>query len=245
MKKVSLVCGFLFICLTSLAQSDLIVSNVIANVLDENGQLLEIYYNLEDKALEGRYYIVNLYGVFDGSKKQLTNVTGDVGDSVQVGNNKIVWSAKDEYPRFRGDIYFEVRVIRAFDMLKPEEGTILKRGNEFTFEWFGEGSNSDSLLLELYQNKVLIATLDTVYGETRYTWKVPNRNPVGEGFELKITGTERTGIDAFSKPFTIKRKIPLAIQFASLGIGVVAGTLALILGGDPPQEELPPPVDPE
>ncbi len=242
MKRNILLLWLISLSISVLAQSDLYVGGVTANVLDADGKLIEIFYNLEDRALEDRYYIVTLYGVFDNTKKQLTNVSGDVGDSVRVGNNKIVWDAAEEYPRLRGDVYFEVRVVRAFDMLKPEEGTVLKRGNEFTFEWFGEGSNSDSLLLELYQNKVLIATLDTVYGETHYLWKVPIRNPVGEGFQLKITGTEATNIEAFSKEFTIKRRIPLAVQLSGLGIAVIAGTLALILdGGGPGETDLPPP----
>ncbi|MEM6767275.1 MAG: Ser-Thr-rich GPI-anchored membrane family protein [Bacteroidota bacterium] len=225
----------------------LVVRNVLAKVLDEEGKVIEIFYTLEDELLEDKDYVVTLYGVFDNSsRKRLFKVEGDVGDSVRVGNNRIVWFAEQEFPRFRGEIYFEVRAIRAFDILRPEPGTVIKRGNYFTFEWFGEGSNNDQLLLELYQNKILVDTLATVDSENHYRWKVPNNNPIGTGFQLKMTGTELTGIEAFSEPFTIKRKIPLAIPIGALSAAVITGVVILFLpDGGTDRQPLPPPIDPD
>ncbi len=225
----------------------LVVRNVLAKVLDEEGKRIEIFYTLEDELLEDKDYVVTLYGVFDNqSRKRLFKVEGDTGDSVKVGNNRIVWYADQEYPRFRGEIYFEVRAIRAFDILKPEEGTVLKRGNYFTFEWFGEGSSNDQLLLELYQNKILVDTIAVVESKNHNRWRIPNNNPIGTGFQLKITGTELTGIDAFSEPFTIKRKIPIAIPIGAITAAVITGVIILFIPeGGPELEPLPPPIDPD
>ena len=94
----------------------LVVRNVLAKVLDEEGKRIEIFYTLEDELLEDKDYVVTLYGVFDNqSRKRLFKVEGDIGDSVKVGNNRIVWFVDQEYPRFRGEIYFEVRAIKTIE----------------------------------------------------------------------------------------------------------------------------------
>lgn len=222
-----------------------VVDNVLAKVIDEEGREVEIFYTLEDEAPEAEYYRVSVFGLFDGRRYNLTRLQGDVGDSVRVGNNKIVWNAFDEFPRFRGDIEFEVQVLRTFQILHPVPGTVMKRGNVFTFDWFGGESQSDILTLELFQNKILIDTLGVSNKSLAYDWKVPKRNLVGEGFQLKITGTDRTGIEAFSPEFAIKRKIPLAVQ---IGVPVAAAITAAILSLlSAPGEEgpLPPPLLPD
>ena len=202
------------------------VSNVRAEARDAEGRLIEIFYTLEDNdasEISGRTYKVDVFALIEGDKQRLFSVSGDVGDSVRVGSNQVIWRADEEFPRFRGSISFELRVVRNFMILKPEEGTVMRRGNSYTFEWFGDGSTTDMLTLELYQYNTFVDTITRVGGSVNYTWDIPTSTPVGEEFQLRIRGTEKTNLDIFSEKFIIRRKIPLMAKIGTLAAAAILG----------------------
>ena len=216
------------------------VSDVRAEALDEEGRSVEIFYTLEDDVEIPTSYKVTLYGVFGNNKRALYSVIGDVGDSIRVGTNRIIWQADKEFPRFKGNIFFEVRVVRNFMILKPEANVVMKRGKNYRFEWFGEGSYSDELMLVLYQYNSPIDTIAVVENAVAYTWDIPKRTKLGDSYQLRISGTNKTNIVAFSRPFSIKRKIPLIVPIGSaLAAGVAAGVV--LIGRPPTDGPLPEP----
>lgn len=210
------------------------IHDVRAEAQDAEGRIIEIYYTLVDDIDVPTTYKVDLYGVYGDVKRLLFRVDGEVGDSIRVGTNKITWYADQEFPRFKGNISFEVRAVRNFMILKPDAGVVMKRGKNYTFEWFGEGSTTDDLTLLLYQYNTLEDTIATSVGKTRYTWKIPKKTPIGDGYQIRIQGTPATNIDAFSRSFEIRRNIPLIVQVGSAM--AAAGTAAFFIFVKPPTE---------
>jgi hypothetical protein len=208
---------------------------------EARGEVVYIDYVLEQsESIEA--YRVSLYGIIDSFTVQLEKVSGDVGDQVNAGTNRIVWDAISEYPRFDGEIEFEVRVIPAFFILKPGPNLVLKRGTSYAFEWYGAGSNADSLRLDLLHEKEYKDRIGNVLNANTYRWDIPVKTKPGSNFQLKVTGTPKTGITGVSPTFTIKRKIPLMLKVGPI---VALGALsAILLWPEPEPEPLPPPCDP-
>lgn len=216
--------------------------DIRAEALDAEGRKIEIYYTLEDDVVVPTTYKVTLYAVIDNNRTQLYRVSGDIGDSVAVGSNRIVWDADLEYPRLRANVAFEIRVVSNFVIFKPERDVTMKRKNQYTFEWFGEGSTTDSLKLELYQYNTKVTDLDRVFGNFYYTWDIPGKIAPGDEYQLKITGTDQTKIVAFSNKFNIRRKVPLLAKVGVLTLGAAAIAAALltdIFTGRDPLPEIP------
>jgi len=206
-----------------------------------------ISYTLEDNISVSAYYKVDLYLVRgNGSKQLLYQTTGDVGDSIKVGSHRIMWRAEDEFTRYKGNLVFEVRAVRNFMILKPDTEVIMRRGKNYRFEWFGEGSTTDTLVLELFQFNNLVDTLDIIWGDYTYNWDIPKSIPPGEEYQLRIVGINSSEINAMSEKFMIRRNFPVYLQ---VGAGVLAAGLAtaayfIFTGGTERENDqlpLPPP----
>ena len=208
---------------------------------EARGEVVYIDYVLaQSESVEA--YNVSLYALIDSFKVQLEQVSGDVGDQVFAGSKRIVWDAISEYPRFNGEIEFEVRVIPAFFILKPGTGLVLKRGESYGFEWYGAGSNADTLQLDLLNENQYLNRIGNVVNTNTYRWTVPMKTKPGSNFQIKVTGTPRTGIMGLSPTFTIKRRLPLMLKVRPLvGLGALA---AILLWPEPKPQPLPPPCAP-
>ena len=218
------------------------IRDIRAEVKDIEGRQVEISYVLEDLTNKEVTYKVDLYIINNGKRDRLYSVSGGVGDSIYAGAHKILWKADQEFSRYQGYISFEVRAVKNFMILEPSLNVIMRRGKNYTFEWFGEGSISDTLMLELYQFNTRVDSIARVIGSNQYTWEIPRRTPPGEDYQLRIYGKNNPSIDAKSKKFIIKRQLPLALQ---IGAGVLAAgivTAIIFLPDDTPgNNKLPPP----
>ncbi len=220
---------------------ELYAQSILSVHAEARGEVVYIDYVLaQSESVEA--YKVSLYAIMDSFTVQLEKVSGDVGDQVYAGSKRIVWDAISEYPRFDGEIEFEVRVIPAFFILKPGTDLVLKRGESYAFEWYGAGSNADTLQLDLLHENQYMDRIGNVVNANTYRWNVPMKTKPGSSFQLKVTGTPRTGIVGISPTFTIKRRLPLMLKVGPIvGLGALA---AILLWPEPKPEPLPPPCDP-
>lgn len=201
---------------------------------------VRIFYSLQDPA-EERTYRIDIFAITNTDTLRLTKVYGDIGDSIRVGDHSVVWNAIGESGRFRGPVIFRVRAIPSFLINDPTEGLTLKRGNPFTFSWYGGNSYLDDLSLVLYQYDNVLDTLKVVTETDKFTWQVPADIAPGKGYRVRIVGTDKTGINAFTNEFIIARKIPLYYIIAPAA-ALVGGTAAFLILR---RKELPPPIDPD
>ncbi|MEZ4827507.1 MAG: Ser-Thr-rich GPI-anchored membrane family protein [Bacteroidia bacterium] len=184
---------------------------------------------------------MDIFAITPKDTIRLTKVYGDIGDSISVGDHSVVWNAIGESGRFRGPVKFRVRAIPSFLINDPREDLTAKRGNPFTFSWYGGNSYLDDLSLVLYQYDNALDTIHVVTQADKYTWQVPDDLPPGKGYRVRIVGTGKTGIDVFTHDFIIARKIPLYYIIAPAA-ALVGGTAAFLVLR---RKELPPPIDPE
>ncbi|MDX2248163.1 MAG: Ser-Thr-rich GPI-anchored membrane family protein [Bacteroidia bacterium] len=200
---------------------------------------VRIFYTLEDPAAE-RTYRVDIFAITRTDTFLLTKVYGDIGDSLKVGEHSAVWNAIGESGRFRGPVSFRIRAIPSFLIHDPKVGLTLKRGNPFTFSWYGGNSYLDDLSLVLYQYDNALDTIKIVSQSDQFTWQVPADMTPGKGYRVRIIGTGKTGINSFTNEFTIARKIPLYYIIAPAAT-LLGGTAAFLILR---RKELPPPIDP-
>ena len=223
------------------------IRDIRAEVKDMEGRQVEISYVLEDLTNKDVSYKVDLYIVNNGKKDRLYSVSGGVGDSIRAGAHKILWNSDQEFSRYKGYISFEVRAVKNFMILEPSLNVLMKRGKPYTLEWFGEGSTTDSLIIELYRFNTRVEKIATVIGKNEYRWDIPKGTSPGDDYQVRIYAQDNPRIDSRSNKFSIKRQLPLALQ---IGAGVLAagvGAAIIFLETDPVgNEKLPlPPGLPE
>jgi hypothetical protein len=197
---------------------------------------VQIRYTLSDTAAD-RWYRVSLQGIVDNDTVALAALSGDIGDSIQVGQHLITWDALAEYGRFRGSISFYLEVVPQFEMLPGETPASVKRGNPLPVVWYGGNSQEDQMTLVLYRYDDPVDTLTTVTQTDRYTWRVPNDLSPGSGYRIRVQGTDLTDIDDYTGSFTVKRRLPLWAIIAPAAAVVGTVTVLLLTSRQP----LPPP----
>ena len=181
------------------------ISSLVASPAETSVQLR---YTLSD-TVDGRWYHVSLKGIIEKDTLVLSALSGDVGDSIQVGQHLITWDALAEFGRFRGSISFYLEVVPQFQMLYDQTPGSVKRGAPLPVVWYGGNSEEDQVTLVLYRYDDAVDTLTTVTQTDRYTWRVPNDVSPGSGYRIRVQGTDRTGIDDYTGSFAIKRRWPL------------------------------------
>lgn len=218
-----LSCGLL-ISLNAFGQD---VKDVEATLIGYN-QVVVDYLLKDNDSIPGRIFTVELYAILNQKDTlKLDEVTGDVGPGILAGLNSITWDLEEELGRYKGSIVFEVRATPVFVITRPVESTVLKRGTSYTFFWYGGGSHNDSLTLHLYRYNEYISTLATVSDKNKFIWRIPPNTKIGAGFTLRVLGTDKTGIDEYSAPFIIRRRVPLLYKV--LPPLVVAGGVLFFL----------------
>ena len=241
-----IVCAFLSVAATSLSMHSLFAQTVDIDFIELAGNKVVVHYNLEDPN-PNRQYLVNLFASKDNFTSPLTRVTGDVGTEVKPGaDRKITWDITKELGAFKGNLSFEVRgrIFVPFVKLTDfDEGKIFKRGKNYPITWTS-GNLSGQVNVELFNEKQ-----ERVWGESnlpnsgKYDWYVPGSEK-GGGYRLKFTNTKDRSDIQYSRPFTIKPKIPVLLKAGGI---LVIGTGIIFLtsgqkpeaGGATPVESLP------
>lgn len=212
---------------------------------------VQISFQLVDPVPD-RWFKVQAYGIAGTDTFQLKSITGfGIGDSIQAGSYSFFWEARKDIGRYRGNLSFQIRVIPHFYFQAPaKEGLTFKRGKVFKFQWFGGNSIRDTFKIELFRYDKPVGMLASkVAGDgMSYTWEIPANQALGDGYQIKLTGTDQSDLrDPFSPIFSIERKIPL-YQIIVPAVAATAGTIAFLIlrrvplpgtPGDPDNENTP------
>ncbi|WNJ19202.1 GPI anchored serine-threonine rich family protein [Pontibacter sp. G13] len=170
-----------------------------------NGDSLRITYELISP-LGDLGYEVTLFARLDTGLKQLTSLTGEFGEEIGPGVHEVVWNAKQELGRYRGKIALEVRALPNFYFITPESGQLFMQGKAYTISWYGKNSDKDALTMTLYRDDEPIDTIATVDASNSYTWRVPRGLDSGEGYRIRVSGTDLSNVDAYTSSFSIQNK---------------------------------------
>jgi Ser-Thr-rich glycosyl-phosphatidyl-inositol-anchored membrane family len=228
------ILNYRLVLLVSLALlgSRLLAQSVEVDRIELLGDKVVVHYKLDD-ANPNRQYLVNLFTSNDNFASPLTRVTGDVGTEVKPGSDrKIIWDITKELGAFKGNLSFEVRIRIFVPFVKLsdfDEGKIFKRGKNYPITWTS-GNLGGQINIELF-NKIQ----ERIMGENnlpnsgKYEFFIPASTASGSGYQLKFTNTKDLNDVQFSKPFTIKPKIPMLLKAGA--ILVVGGAVYLATSG--------------
>lgn len=193
------------------------------------GNNVEVTYSLV-----GDYwnrYDVRLYSSFDNYTTPVQLVEGDVGENISPDSEKkIIWNALNELAEFEGNLSVKLKVkFIPFLTFNIDKGEKFRRGKSQTISW--QATNPGSLNLELYKGDKKVMDIAAFSSHTTYNWPVQKKTKPGKDYRIKASGNGRY---AFSKPFIIKKKVPLIIWVVP---AAVAYGLVKIMGNKNNQEE--------
>ncbi len=208
------------------------VQNVRA---EKDGDYVKIIYDLEGEDSVDKYD-VELYGSHNNFTAPLQMVTGDIGENIAPGQDKLViWRPREELSTYTGEIVFEVRatVMGAYYKINaPTSASKFKKGKSMTIRWSG-GEPSEKLRIELKRYDGRVETIaGTVDNSGSYTWTAPKSIKGGKGYQVQIVNTSDAAKKGTSKTFKVSGGIPVAVLIAAPV--VVGGVIAAVLlsGGD-------------
>jgi hypothetical protein len=213
--------------------------NLAIDFIEFSGRNVIVHYNLDDGGNSNRLFLVQLFSSQDNFSTPLTRVSGDFGPEIAAGfDKKIVWDITQELGAFKGDIALELRgrVYVPFVKIKEiEEGRVFKRGKNYPVNWTS-GNLSGQVNIELFNDDG-----ERIWGENnvpnvgKFDWYVQGNIKKGKNYRLKFTNAKDRNDVVFSKPFTIKPKIPLLVKIGSLA--VIGGAVQFLIS---PSTELAP-----
>jgi Ser-Thr-rich glycosyl-phosphatidyl-inositol-anchored membrane family len=219
---------FCFVMAMSLSSSG---QNLDIDFIEFVGRNVVVHYTLDDGANSSRQFLVQLYASQDNFSTPLTRVTGDFGSEVSSGvDKKIVWDITKELGAFKGNISLELRgrVYVPFVKIKDlYEGQVFKRGKNYPVNWTS-GNLSGQVNIELFNEDG-----ERIWGENnvanvgKFDWYIQGNIKKGHDYKLKFTNARDRNDVAYSLPFTIKPKIPLAVKAA--GVVAVAAAVGIVV----------------
>lgn len=191
--------------------------------IQQRGDKITVQYNLLDERLD-RSYSVRLYTSMDNFIRPVDQVTGDVGVDIPVGPNKtIVWNAREELGEFyKGGIKLELKgqvYVPFVELDGIEKGMTFKRGVANDLVWFG-GRGDNILSLELYQKDKLVKSFPELPNTGKASVTIPVKIKPGANYQYRISDSRNRDEVVYSKPFSIKRKVPLGTK---LTVGTILG----------------------
>lgn len=184
-------------------------------------------YTLAD-TLPSRLFRVTIVAATPEGLIPLTALEGTFGDSIPTGTHTATWDAYADWGRFDGEVRIQVQAVPMFRFELPRKRVSVKRDEPIYFAWYGDNSSLDELRVELYQYDKRVDTLTLLVNKANFTWQVPTDLKPGNGYRIRLVGTPLSGIDAYSREFTIQRKVPLAYLYAGGGV-LAAGIVGLIV----------------
>ena len=194
---------------------------------------VEVSYDLVGEVNDG--FNIALFSSIDDFQRTLQQVSGDVGENVKTGSDKlIIWDARQELGDFKGNISLRLitTLIPCIEFTNLTSGTRFKRGKRYELTWTG-GSDSD-IQFELYKGLTKVEDLQAVPNDGKWEWDIPKDLKSGKDYKIKSTADGRTG---FSPVFRISPKIPLVLK--ALPIALVGGVVYIIISsgstGDAPE----------
>jgi hypothetical protein len=195
--------------------------------VEVDGDNIQVYYDLAD-SMAYRTYTVSLYSSLDDYVSPLKQVSGDVGIEIEPGRKKrITWRSKSEIRAgFEGKVALEVkaRVYIPFVRLDKMYNTI-KRTKKYKFTWTG-GTAQNILNFDLMKGDRKIESFPNIANVGHTDLAISNVRP-GSGYYFRITDSKNKDQMVNSKPFTIKRRVPLLAKVIALAIGGGAAYLIL------------------
>ncbi len=225
-KIVGVVCLLAFTSTLGLSQK------LDIDFIEMAGRNIVVHYTLDDGANSTRQFLVQLYSSQDNFTIPLTRVSGDFGSEILAGvDRKIVWDITKELgASYQGNIALELRgrVYVPFVKINDiEDGRVFKRGKNYPINWTS-GNLSGQVNIELFNQGG-----ERQWGENnvpnvgKFDWYLPGSIKKGKNYILKFTNIKDRNDVAYSKPFTIKPKIPFLIKAAGVAVLAVAVELAL------------------
>ena len=205
------------------------ISNVRAEVM---GDIINIYYDLAGDPTQ--QFDVSIYGSHNNYTLPLQRVTGDVGTVAPGLSKKVIWEARRELTRYRGEIIFEIRALVTtverpdlITLVKPRTGAKVKAGKFMGVEW--TGGKPGMMKLELYQGNSLYQNMGEGQNTGTFSWLVPE-SVKGSGYKVKLFNVNDPNAHVFSGEFKIAGKMGVAIYLVP-AVAVAGGAAALLLGG--------------
>jgi hypothetical protein len=223
---------FCFVMVTSIRS---FAQNLDIDFIEYTGRNVVVHYTLDDGANSNRQFLVQLYSSQDNFTAPLTRVSGDFGSEVSAGvDKKIVWDITKELGAFKGIISLELRgrVYVPFVKIKDiNEDQVFKRGKNYPVNWTS-GNLSGQVNIELFN-----ADNERIWGENnvsnvgKFDWYIESNIKKGHDYKLKFTNAKDRNDVVYSKPFTIKPKIPLIVKAGGV-IGVAALVSVLVINSN-------------
>lgn len=235
--KLSLVMAAIFSCHLALGQSPDNIEKTI------KGDTVTLTYDLNSHD-ENINYEIRLYGIAGNNRQRLFRVDGDVGRYVRGGlDKKITWVHNVELLRYKmKEISFDIQfsfLDPVVSVSYPEYKSILKREKTYQIKWLG----GERVKLELMHGRTSMLTLGDAKNKGSFDWKVASTIRPGKNYRIKVASESNPDLYVLSKPFKIKRKIPLGLKIIPF-IGVAAAVLIATDNSSDNSTELPEPINP-
>ena len=220
--------------LNSLAAFSQKIENTKAEAV---GEKIVITYDLT-RGEPGDNYTVSIFASHNNFTTALSKVNGDVGAHVREGTGKrIEWESKLELGKYKGPLTFEIEAIIVAPLTLKTELTSTKRGKTLPLRWRG-GDQNQNVKIELVKAGVVQGFVGTPSNNGSYEWNVSSKQKPGKDYVLRLVNGRET---VNSKPFAIKRKIPVWVK---IGVPLVVGVLLLPKAGTKSSSDrLPAPPD--
>lgn len=247
LKKLGLVLCLSLALLNRLYSQQLQIKSVILK-----GQDIIITYDLSDQNIEHNYSL-SLYSSEDNYVQPLKEVEGDIGIDQSIGGNKqVVWhAAKELGADFNGDVSIEIkgRIYIPFVSLNNfEDINAMKRGRAYNITWTA-GRGSSVLTFDLFnKNNEIVHTFTNIANVGEYELEIPKDVKPGKNYRFRITDQKNKEDIVYTHRFNVKRKVPLYVNLALLGLTGTSGYLLVgsLQGGESQSQAglLPDPITP-
>lgn len=203
--------------------------NVAVKRVELAGEKIIVHYDLEDSNPNNEYQIF-LYSSQNNFTTALGKVSGDVGPEVKVGQNKkITWSIREELGPFKGKLSLEIRgkvYMPVAKITNITTGKSFKRGKTSVIQW--KPGNSNPINIELMKGGQRISGELNQPNNGNFNLYIPSHASIGKDYTIRISDTRNSEDIVTSKPFSVKRKVPLLLKVVPV---LAVGGAAAALGG--------------
>ena len=210
------------------------------------GENIEITFDLIDDA-GGQTFDVQLFSSHNNYTTPLQYVSGDIGEEVSPGTGKkVIWEAKKELGKYKGEIYLEIRGIVTppfVRILTPNAGDKFKPGKSMLIQW--DSDVTGDIGIDLYRNGSKVTSVANTTNTGKYSWTLSKQTAKNDGYYMVFTSSAKPGKRVESQQFTVSGGVPI---WAIAGIVVVGGVVGVLVsdppGGGTETMDIPDPIKP-